>query len=158
MDGRPLILDFQAPLSTPAPGPLQALRILVVDDDGSAREVLKFVLEAAGACVSTASSGEEALQQMDRVRPEALLVDIGMPIVNGFALVEEIRRRPAAEGGRVPIAALTGYLSAVDRARAFQSGFQAYLVKPVEPDQLISTLSALCFGEEATDSLQATRA
>lgn len=146
MDGVPVILDYQSPGPTPATGPLHDLRISVVDDDEAAREVLRFVLEAAGASVFTAGSSAEALSEMDRNRPDAMLVDIGMPVANGFTLVEAVRRRSPADGGTIPIAALTGYLSAADRAKAFQSGFQAYLVKPVEPAQLIDTLAALCSG------------
>ena len=144
MESVPLILDYQSPGPAPATGPLHDLRISVVDDDEAARDVLRFVLEAAGASVFTAGSGAEALSEMDRNCPDAMLVDIGMPVVNGFTLVEAVRRR--ADGGTLPIAALTGYLSAADRAKAFQSGFQAYMVKPVEPAQLIDTLAALCSG------------
>ena len=72
-----------------------------------------------------------------------MLVDIGMPVVNGFELVELLRGRPADRGGEVPVAALTGYISADDRERAVGAGFQAYLVKPVDPSELIATIRSL---------------
>ena len=117
--------------------------MLVVDDDRPAREVLQAVLEAAGAVVSTAGSGAAAWAEIDRSRPDVMIVDLSMPVVDGFTFVEQLRLRPAATGGLVPVAALTGYLSAEDRAHATRAGFQAYLVKPVEPTDLIETVTRL---------------
>jgi CheY-like chemotaxis protein len=123
--------------------PLKDLRVLVVDDNEEAREVLKAVLEAEGASVSTSSSAAVALDQVDQHVPDVMLVDIGMPVVNGFQLVELLRSRPADRGGEVPVAALTGYMSGEDRERAVAAGFQAYLVKPVDPSELIDTVRSL---------------
>ena len=123
--------------------PLGGRIILVVDDEGPSREVLRYVLEADGARVVTAASATEALSLLDEVRPDALLVDISMPVVDGFTMVEQLRQRPIAKGGGIPVAALTGYMSGEDRSRAFRSGFQAYLVKPVEPSELVRTLREL---------------
>ena len=123
--------------------PLKDRRILVIDDDESAREVLRAVLEAVGAVVATASSGAAAWSEIDRSRPEVMIVDLGMPVIDGFTFVEQLRLRSVAAGGLVPVAALTGYLSAEDRAHAARAGFQAYLVKPVEPTNLIETVTRL---------------
>ena len=105
--------------------------------------MLQAVLEAAGAVVSTAASGAAALVRDRSLVPEVMIVDLGMPVVDGFTFVEQLRLRPAAAGGLVPVAALTGYVSAEDRARATRAGFQAYLVKPVEPTDLLDTVTRL---------------
>ena len=122
---------------------LKGIRVLIVDDEDAAREVLRWVLEAEGAVVSSANSGGAALAELDRQVPDVMLVDISMPILNGFTLVEQLRRRPADRGRDVPIAALTGYISSEDREKADRLGFQAYLVKPVEPGELVKTVRLL---------------
>ena len=122
---------------------LKGIRVLIVDDEDAAREVLRWVLEAEGAVVSSANSGGAALAELDRQIPDVMLVDISMPILNGFTLVEQLRRRPVERGRDVPIAALTGYISSEDREKADRLGFQAYLVKPVEPGELVKTVRLL---------------
>ena len=131
--------------------PLQGLRVLVVDDDEAAREVVRSVLESDGASVETAGSSREALRQVDAWCPDVMVVDIGMPVADGFELVEELRRRPSDYGGRVPVAALTGYVSGQDRAKARRAGCQAYLTKPVEPGELTTMVKALARGEHPID-------
>jgi CheY-like chemotaxis protein len=128
---------------------LAGVRVLVVDDNEDARAALQAVLEAEGAFVATASSSDAALTRLNQTLPDVMLVDISMPIVNGFELVEQLRRRPAARGGRVPAAALTGYISAEDRARALGAGFQAYLTKPVDPTDLIDIVRSLARERQA---------
>ena len=122
---------------------LTGLRVLVVDDNDDTRDVLQTVLEADGAAVSTAGSSDAALMAMDRERLDVLIIDIGMPVVNGFELVSQIRSRPVERGGRVPAVALTGYISAEDRARAVDAGFQAYLTKPVDERALVDAVRLL---------------
>jgi len=96
-----------------------------------------------GASVFAARSGAAALAQLDVGIPDAMLVDLSMPVMDGFTLVGLIRQRPAQRGGNVPIGVLTGYISGEDRARALQLGVQTYLVKPVEPGELIAAILAL---------------
>ena len=122
--------------------PLDGIRVLTVDDDEFAREAVRDVLEAEGAEVSTAGTWSEALSQLDVEPPDVMVVDIGMPVVDGFTLVEHVRRRPAGRGGKVPCIALTGYISREDREHAFRSGFQAFLTKPVDSDVLVETVKA----------------
>ena len=122
--------------------PLDGIRILSVDDDQTAREAIRDVLEAEGADVSTAGSWPDVLDQLDEAPPDVMVVDIGMPVVDGFTLVEQLRRRPAGRGGNVPCIALTGYMSLEDREHAFRSGFQAFLTKPVDADVLVETVKA----------------
>jgi CheY-like chemotaxis protein len=123
--------------------PLQGIRVMVVDDDEAARDVLRSVLEAEGAETTVAGSAAEALTQLSADVPDVMLVDIGMPVADGFLLVRQLRLRPAASGGHVPVAAVTGYMSGEDRATAHRSGFQAYLVKPVDQKDLITTVKWL---------------
>jgi CheY-like chemotaxis protein len=123
--------------------PLAGIRVLVVDDNLDAREILEALLAAEGASVATFSSSAGALQYLDYVLPDVMLVDIGMPVVNGFELIQRLRQRPADQGGLVPAAALTGYISGEDRDRALATGFQAYLLKPVDPPVLVETVRSL---------------
>jgi CheY-like chemotaxis protein len=123
--------------------PLYALRVLVVDDEPAARDVLRAVLKSEGAEVETAESAASALGLLERWQPDVMLADISMPVMDGFTLVEQLRQRPADRGGQVPVAALTGYVSAEDREHAKRSGFQAYLLKPVDPLELIHTVKNL---------------
>ena len=123
--------------------PLDGLHVLVVDDNEDTRDVLQAVLEIDGATVSTAPSSDAALTALDAEPPDVMLIDIGMPIMNGFDLVRQIRRRPVDSGGRVPAVALTGYISAEDRASATEAGFQAYLTKPVDERALVDAVRLL---------------
>jgi len=123
--------------------PLLGIRVMVVDDDEAARDVLRSVLEAEGAETTVAGSAAEALTQISAEVPDVMLVDIGMPVADGFLLVRQLRLRPATAGGHVPVAAVTGYMSSEDRATAHRSGFQAYLVKPVDQKDLITTVKWL---------------
>jgi len=123
--------------------PLQGLRILAVDDDEPAREALKALLESEGAIVTTTGSPVDALRLAAEWHPDVMLVDLGMPIVDGFSLVESLRLLPADRGGSVPVAAVTGYTSAEDVAHARRAGFQAYLNKPVDPGELIEVIKIL---------------
>lgn len=123
--------------------PLAGARVLIVDDNADAREILAIVLRAEGANVVTASSSAEAINYLDQALPDMMFVDISMPVVNGFELVRMLRLRPVERGGLVPAAALTGYLSADDQATATRVGFQAYLTKPVESKALVDTVKRL---------------
>lgn len=97
---------------------LQGMRILVVDDEPASRDVIRYVLEREGATVAAAASAAAAFEFLDATTPDVLLVDLAMPVVDGFTFVEQLRRRPADAGGTIPVAALTGYLSSYDQDRA----------------------------------------
>ncbi|AKF09375.1 PAS domain S-box protein [Sandaracinus amylolyticus] len=118
---------------------LGGVRVLVVDDEPDARDVIAQVLELAEADVSTASSADEALEVMERAPFDVLLSDIGMPKRDGYALIEEVRRRGIA----VPAAALTAFARDQDRKRALAAGYQVHIPKPVEPEALISAVASL---------------
>jgi PAS domain S-box-containing protein len=137
------ITPQSADLSFDCPPELTGLKVLVVDDEADARELLVAILEQCGSVVVTASSAAEALAQLDRESPNVMLSDIGMPGQDGYALIEAVRRRPPEGGGRTPAAALTSYARAEDRRRALQSGYQMHLPKPAEPAELVAVVANL---------------
>jgi CheY-like chemotaxis protein len=113
-------------------------RVLAVDDDYDARDVLAALLESAGAEVRTAGSGAEALAALRVWWPTIIVSDIGMPGQDGYELIGAIRALPG--GDRVPAAALTGRARHEDCVRAFAAGFQAYIPKPADGDELIAAV------------------
>jgi len=132
-----------AAASTPHVAPLDHLRILVVDDSADGRGLTSLLLSEAGARVRAVATVREALEVFDESPPDALVTDIGLPDEDGYALIQYIRQRDAGHGGSVPAVALTGYVRPEDRARSLTAGFQAYLSKPVEPEELIATVGVI---------------
>jgi signal transduction histidine kinase len=126
---------------------LDGLRVLVVDDDDDARGLIQRVLSDRGALVTVAPSAEVALHELERVRPDVLVSDIGMPEVDGYGLIRLIRGLPPERGGRTPAIAITAYARAEDTERAVSTGFQAYMSKPIDTSRLISL--AASFGRTA---------
>lgn len=122
---------------------LLGTRVLVVDDDGDARELLRSILAQRGASVRTASSASEALSQMDSRVPDVLVSDIGMPGQDGYGLIREVRLRSREKGGHVPALALTAFARSDDRRRAISAGFHMHLAKPVEPAELVTVVASL---------------
>lgn len=114
---------------------LDGLSVLLVDDEADARDALRQVLEANGADVLTAASGEEALHVLERRTPSVVLADIGMPVMDGFSFIERVRARHSALKD-VPAAALTAFSGAEYRERAKAAGFQGFLEKPIGPEEL----------------------
>jgi len=127
-----------------APGelPLSGVGVLVVDDENDARDWLVRVLADAGAQVRAARSAAEALDAFDRAPPDVLLSDIGMPEVDGYALIRRIRALPEGQGGRTPAVALTAFARADDRQRALNAGYQLHIGKPVDQDELIAAVAS----------------
>ncbi|MGE5412893.1 MAG: ATP-binding protein, partial [Syntrophomonadaceae bacterium] len=129
-----------------APGSFATLdhvRVLVVDDDPDTVEVVRQVLESAGAQVTAAASAREALAALSARPPDVLLSDLGMPDEDGYTLIRKVRSLDPARGGRVPAAALTAYTRSEDRREALLAGFQVYLPKPVEPAELTAAVARL---------------
>ncbi|RYZ05898.1 MAG: response regulator [Myxococcales bacterium] len=122
---------------------LLGLRMLVVDDEPDARELVTTLLEGNGVEVTAAGSAEEALALLPRILPDILLSDIGMPKMDGYELLQKLRQLPAAEGGRTPAVALTAFARSEDRSRAFLAGFDMYLPKPVDPAELMALIMNL---------------
>ena len=122
---------------------LCGVEILVVDDDADSRDFIAFALEQAGAIVKVAASGVEALQIFDQSPPDLLISDIGMPEMDGYALMRHIRSLTATQGGDVPAIALTAYAGEADEQRAKLVGFQKHIPKPIDPIAGIVAVSEL---------------
>ena len=116
-----------------------ARRVLVVDDNRDAAESLAMFLELSGHTVQTAYDGEEALEAAENFRPEVVLLDLGMPKLNGYEVCRRIRER---EWGEHPlIVAQTGWGQDDDKARTREAGFDGHLVKPVDPANVIQLVA-----------------
>lgn len=121
---------------------LDGLRILVVDDDQDARELLATVLEQRRAVVSTASNVADALDLLAREEVDVVVSDIAMPEEDGYMLIAKLRRLEGARG-RVPAIAVTAHAAPSDRARAMEAGFDRYHAKPVDLDGLVDAIVEL---------------
>jgi PAS domain S-box-containing protein len=137
-EGRPL--DRRR--SPRAMRPLRDTRVLVVDDDVDALEMIRRVLESAGARVTVATSGERALALFDEARPAVIISDIGMPGMDGLQFIGRVRRLGSAAAA-LPAAALTAFTQEDDRQRAISAGFKTHISKPVDPDELIAIVQSL---------------
>ena len=122
---------------------ISGLRILVVDDEPDARDLVRQVLEARHASVATAGSAEDALALMRAGRFDVLVSDIGMPDDDGYALLRRVRAMGAEAGGDTPAVALTAYARPEDRVKAIRAGFHMHLAKPVEAAELVATIASL---------------
>ena len=123
--------------------PLTGIRVLFVDDNVEARSLISAVLEGAGASVTIAASAAEALSALAVNPVDLILSDIGMPDVDGYDLLEQVRAREvAAERPAVPAIAMTAYASAEDRRRVLARGFQGHIPKPIDPGELIALVRA----------------
>lgn len=120
--------------------PLAGIQILLVDDEPDTREFQAFLLSQSGAKVTVVASGLEALQALEESIPDVLVSDIGMPQMDGYMLLQQIRSRPSNQGGMIPAIALTAYAGEIDQQRAFQAGFQTHITKPVEPEELVRAI------------------
>jgi CheY-like chemotaxis protein len=115
----------------------------VVDDDPDARNLLRVVLEAAGAVVYTAGSAEEGMEQLLNKPVDVLVCDIGMPDMDGYTLMRNIRTLDDPKKSGVSAAALTAYARLEDRMEAIRAGFQNHLPKPVETSELLAVVHSL---------------
>jgi CheY-like chemotaxis protein len=120
------------------PAPVGVRHVLVIEDNADAREMLRIALELDGHRVETAADGVTGVETALRSTPDLVLVDIGLPELDGYAVARRLR---AALGARVTLVALTGYGQTEDRRRASEAGFDAHLVKPVDPDVLSRALA-----------------
>jgi CheY-like chemotaxis protein len=117
------------------------IRILVAEDNAVNRELLRELLEARGYSVSEACDGQEALHMIEQSLPELLLLDIGMPVLDGFAVIRKIRENPRL--APLPVVAVTAYAMRGDREKILASGFDGYLSKPLNPSSLTQELDRL---------------
>ncbi|MEQ1833703.1 MAG: ATP-binding protein, partial [Candidatus Eisenbacteria bacterium] len=122
---------------------LNGVRVLVVDDEPNASEALQVLFESCGAEVRTASSANEALTVFTAWPPHVLVSDIAMPGEDGYSLLRRIRARGPEQGGLTPAVALTAHAKIEDRVTILAAGFQMYLSKPADPNELVAVVSSL---------------
>src|SRR6266851_316705 len=122
---------------------LNGLRVLIVDDEADALQIISTVIAQTGAEVKTCESAHEALQMLEEWRPDVLMSDIGMPGEDGYSLINKVRSLPAERGGQTPAAAFTAYARDEDRNRALAAGYQMHLAKPVSSGQLVAMIARL---------------
>lgn len=115
---------------------LDGLRILVVDDDADSQTLVSFLLESVNVKVMTASSVIEALEVIGQFKPNLLISDIAIPVVDGYTLIRKVRTLDSPLG-KIPAIAVTAVDTEEERNLALKYGFQAYLIKPIEPDELM---------------------
>jgi signal transduction histidine kinase/DNA-binding response OmpR family regulator len=127
----------------PRPAALKGLRMLVVEDETDTRELVAFALTVAGAEVKTAAWAREALDMLEGWTPDVLVSDIGMPGLDGYAFIGEVRRREADSGVRLLAVALTAYAGVEARRRAISAGFQTHLAKPLDPAEMVAAVARL---------------
>jgi PAS domain S-box-containing protein len=132
---------------------LEGLRVLVVDDEDDARELISTIIAQQGAEVMTVETAAEALRTLALFQPDVIISDIEMPNEDGYTLIKKIRELDPQAGGRTPAAALTAYARTEDRMRALLAGFQIHLPKPIEPAELIAVVANLAgrTGKPASD-------
>jgi PAS domain S-box-containing protein len=140
----PVLLDVPKPLSPPAvskPTPAGRLRILIVDDSPDGADSLAMLLEFGGHETHQAYDGLEAIEAAERLHPDVVLLDIGLPRMNGYEACRRIREQPW--GRDLVLVALTGWGQEEDRNRSREAGFDAHLVKPVDHDVLLELLASV---------------
>ncbi|HSV22280.1 MAG TPA: response regulator [Xanthobacteraceae bacterium] len=130
------------------PGVLANRHALVVEDDKDALDLLATILKIAGANVAAADSFDSALEALKRFTPDVLVLDIGMPKYNGYALIAKIRSQALTQ--HIPAVAVTGFATPTDRDTALSAGFQAYISKPFEPENLLRVITQLLLKHHKT--------
>lgn len=132
-----------APAAPKSTRRLDGLRLLVIDDEPDACDMLKTILGECGAEVQAAASAAEGFEALRRWEPDVLISDIGMPFEDGYSLIERIRALPDEEGGQIAAIALTAHARIEDRLQALSSGFDAHVKKPLEPVELVTVIANL---------------
>jgi PAS domain S-box-containing protein len=122
---------------------LRALRVLVVDDEQDARDLVRLVLSECGAVVTTCAGAQEALGVLESESFEVIVSDIGMPDIDGYEFLRRARPKLQASNRRIPAIALTAFARSEDRTRALQAGFLVHVSKPVEPGELVATVASV---------------
>jgi CheY-like chemotaxis protein len=128
---------------------LRGIHVLVVDDNADARDLLRRILEYAGALVAVTGSAADAIQYTRRLVPDVVVCDIVMPGHDGYWLLERLRGDagpPGANVATVPVIAVTGLADDHPSAQALERGFTAYLPKPIDPAELCRTVKAAAAG------------
>jgi CheY-like chemotaxis protein len=119
------------------------VRIVAIDNEEDALTLLRVVLESAGADVATTSTPAEAIGCIERLKPHVVVIDLGMPAMDGFELIGRIRAAANPDVSAVPAVALTAFARSEDRTRALRAGFEMHLAKPVDPGELVQSVASL---------------
>ncbi|MGG6267042.1 PAS domain S-box protein [Leptolyngbya sp. AN03gr2] len=135
-------IDHHSTTLSPAQS-LTGLQILVVDDDPDSRNYVAFLLELEQAIVTAVDSAAAALRILSQSQPDILLSDIGMPQIDGYELMQQIRYHLRISEKQLPAIALTAYAGELDHQQALAAGFQQHLTKPIEPEQLVNAIASL---------------
>ena len=122
---------------------LDGLRVLLVDDEPEAREVISTVITRTGAEVKACTSAQDALVKLMEWKPDVILSDIAMPDEDGYSFIGRVRSLPRDKGGETPAAALTAYARDVDRRQALDAGYQMHIAKPIGASQLVTMIARL---------------
>ena len=122
---------------------LTSICVLVIDDEPDSRELLAMMLAQAGAEVMSVASAAEFLTALESFQPNVVVSDVGMPEIDGYTLLRQVRSLSPEQGGQVPAIALTAYAGEIDRQQAISAGFQKHIAKPIEPDQLVVAIVSL---------------
>ena len=122
---------------------LAGVRVLLVDDDRDTLQTLVALLVEANATVQVAASAAEALALLEWYTPDVLVSDLAMPDADGYSLIGEVRAREVETGKQTPAVALTAYVTVEDHVRASAAGFDIFVSKPVEPNELIMAIANL---------------
>ncbi|HXQ72375.1 MAG TPA: PAS domain S-box protein [Pyrinomonadaceae bacterium] len=139
----PAARDLLPPLEDDCADSLKGLRILVVDDEADTRELLKQGLEYCGAKVIVLGSAAEALDTLVAKVPDILISDIGMPGIDGYDLIRQVRGLPPDRGGKIPAIALTAYTRTEDRLQSLRAGYDMHVPKPVELAELVAVAATV---------------
>jgi len=132
-----------ADTSTRALPDLSGLRVLTIDDEADARQLIIEILENAGANVISARSSMEALELLEQSQPDVIVADLGMPHIDGLEFIRRVRSHPDARVRDLPAAALTAFARSDDRKAALRAGFQQHLAKPIDPAELVLLIATL---------------
>ena len=140
VEARSIAAGVRAPDQLPA---LNGVRVLVVDDQADARELLRAILAHSGADVTVAATARAALEALERAPFDVLVSDIVMPDEDGYDLIRKVRARGAERGGQIPALAVTAYGRIEERTAALAAGYQQHAVKPIEPAELAAVVATL---------------
>ena len=133
----------RASAASTAVAKLVGVHVLAVDDDPDALSLLTEILELSGARVTTVDSGAQVLELLGTLRPDVLIADIGLPVMDGLEMIRRLRESPESSARNTPAIALTAYARSQDRVRALESGFQTHMAKPADPAELVAAIGAL---------------
>jgi len=145
---QPVTSAYSAETSSSDTRSLGGLRVLLVEDEPEARQIISVVIERTGAEVRSCVSASDAFAKLAEWRPDVILSDVAMPGEDGYSFIRRVRSLSRDEGGETPAAALTAYARDEDRARAIAAGYQMHISKPIAASQLVKMVAKLA-GREA---------